>query len=169
MIMDSSLARSSLAASRLLSVKANMTPLVRSSLVDAFMKGNIFIKAESLQLSGSFKFRGAYNKLRSLLDTESFNKRVVTFSSGNHGAAVSLAASLLAIKATVVMPSDAPLIKVENTRLYGAEIVFYNRNTEDREAITRSIVEQSNATFVHPFDDADVMAGQVSSKIYVCK
>jgi threonine dehydratase len=147
-----------LAANRL-KREAVHTPLVRSDLLDEQLGGRLLVKAENLQRTGSFKFRGAYNKIAGL-DVATRNRGVVTYSSGNHGQAVALAARLFGISATVVMPRDAPGVKVENTRRYGAEIVLYDRASESREAIGEEICARTGATIVPPFDDPDVMAGQ---------
>ena len=119
----------------------------------------MLIKAECFQRTGSFKFRGAYNKISSLSDEER-GRGVVAFSSGNHAQAVALAARLLGAQATIVMPQDAPTLKLEATRGYGAEVVLYDRYTEDREAIGGRLAEDRGLSLVRPFDDPLVIAGQ---------
>ncbi|MDF2764587.1 MAG: Pyridoxal-5-phosphate-dependent protein beta subunit, partial [Rhodospirillales bacterium] len=146
------------AASRLAPV-AVKTPLLRSQALDRIADATVLIKPELLQRTGSFKFRGAYNKI-SRIPPERRSQGVVAFSSGNHAQGVAAAAQLLGAPATIVMPSDAPAIKVENTRGYGAEVVLYDRDREDREAIAREIVARSGAVLVPPYDDPDIIAGQ---------
>jgi threonine dehydratase len=118
----------------------------------------IFLKCENYQRMGAFKFRGAYNFL-STLSPEERRRGVVAFSSGNHAQGVALASQLLGIPATIVMPLDAPAVKLAATREYGAEIVFYERERADREEIARSIAAERAATVVPPFDDARIVAG----------
>ncbi|HEY4491647.1 MAG TPA: pyridoxal-phosphate dependent enzyme, partial [Acidobacteriota bacterium] len=124
----------------------------------------VFFKAENFQRAGSFKFRGAYNKVHAACETKSI-ARVAAYSSGNHAQAVALSAQLHGLPATIVMPKDAPQSKIEATRGYGAEIVFYDRYTESREAIGARIAEESGALLVPPFDDYLVMAGQGTAAI----
>ncbi|MGN6168570.1 MAG: threonine ammonia-lyase [Solirubrobacteraceae bacterium] len=147
------------AAARRLEGNAYVTPVIRSSALDDQIDISALLKAESLQLTGSFKFRGAYNKIASLpVDTR--GRGVVAFSSGNHAQAVALAASLLGAPATIVMPVDAPTVKLAGTQRYGAEVVTYDRYTEDREEIGLAIARERNLTLVRPFDDQLVIAGQ---------
>jgi threonine dehydratase len=147
-----------LAASRIAG-EAVVTPLISSSALDAACGARILIKPETLQRSGSFKFRGAYNRLSALSDTERA-AGVVAWSSGNHAQGVAAAAEVLGIAATIVMPSDAPAIKVANTRAYGAEVVFYDRYTQSREKISFAIARERGAVVVPSFDDPHVIAGQ---------
>lgn len=142
------------AAARLRGV-AVRTPLLRDTPLDAVTGGRLLIKAEPLQRTGSFKFRGAYNTI-SRIDAES----VVAWSSGNHAQGVALAAALLGKRATIVMPADAPRIKQERTRALGAEIVPYDRGGRSREAIGAAIAERTGAAIVRPYDDPRVIAGQ---------
>ncbi len=135
------------------------TPLLNSAALDARVGGRIFLKPEVLQRTGSFKFRGAFNKLASIPEAAR-SGGVVAFSSGNHAQGVAHAAQLLGMQATIVMPSDAPQAKITRTREFGAEVVLYDRLKEDREAIARSISEKRGATLVPPYDDPHVMAGQ---------
>ena len=146
------------AAGRVANVAVH-TPLLRSDALDAATGARIFLKPENLQRTGSFKFRGAYNRL-SAIPPEQRGAGVVAFSSGNHAQGVALAAKLLGMPATIVMPSDAPPIKVERTRGHGAEVVFYDRLTEDRDAIATAIAAKSGAVVVPPFNDRHVIAGQ---------
>jgi threonine dehydratase len=147
------------AAARRLEGVAHRTPVLSSRTLDERVGARVLLKAEPLQRTGSFKFRGAYNKVSSLSDEER-ERGVVAFSSGNHAQAVALAARLLATRATIVMPSDAPAIKLDATRGYGAEVVTYDRYMEDREAIGARLAEERGLTLVRPFDDPVVMAGQ---------
>ena len=148
------------AAARRLDGHAVRTPLLQSAALDARTGARILIKPETLQRTGSFKFRGAYNKLRRLIDEGRRPKSVVAFSSGNHAQGVAAAASLLGLEATIVMPSDAPAIKIANTRGYGAEVVTYDRYRESREELAARIAGERQAVIVPPFDDADIIAGQ---------
>jgi threonine dehydratase len=147
------------AAAQRLSGVALRTPLITSPVLDALTGARVFLKAESLQRTGSFKFRGAYNKLSSIPE----DKRgggVVAFSSGNHAQGVAAAARLLGMPATIVMPSDAPRGKRMRTASLGAEVLLYDRVREDREAIARGVAASRNAVLVPPYDDPQVIAGQ---------
>ncbi|MDB5367791.1 MAG: threonine/serine dehydratase [Rhodospirillales bacterium] len=135
------------------------TPLLQAPMLDARIGTPVLLKVEALQRTGSFKFRGAYNRLVQLNDVER-KAGVVAFSSGNHAQGVAAAAQLLGIPATIVMPHDAPAIKVANTRSYGAEIVLYDRARESREEIAARLAAERGATLVPSFDDLHVMAGQ---------
>jgi threonine dehydratase len=146
------------AAQRLAGV-ALRTPLISSPVLDAHTGGRIFLKAETLQRTGSFKFRGAYNKLSSIPHDRRAGG-AVAFSSGNHAQGVAAAARLLDMAAVIVMPYDAPRPKRERTAALGAEVVLYDRELEDREAIAGRIAERRNATLVPPYDDLLVIAGQ---------
>src|SRR5438874_684153 len=146
------------AAERLRGV-ANRTPVVTSRSVDERVGARVFFKCENLQRGGAFKFRGAYNRLAVLSDEERA-RGVVAFSSGNHAQGVALAARELGVKATVVMPTDAPELKVAATRGYGAEVVTYDRLTEDRETIARRLADEGGLTLVPPYDHPLIMAGQ---------
>jgi threonine dehydratase len=138
---------------------AAATPLLSSDALDRRVGARVLVKAECLQRTGSFKFRGAYNALAQL-DAAARGKGVVAYSSGNHAQGVAAAAAILGMRATIVMPADAPQIKVANTRAHGAEIVFYDRAGEEREAIAQRIAAQHGAELLPPFDDARVIAGQ---------
>lgn len=135
------------------------TPIFSSRTLNELAGCELFLKGEHLQRGGSFKVRGALNRLLSL-DEEARRRGVVAFSSGNHAQGVALAGRLLSIAATIVMPSDAPTVKLAATRGYGAEIVLYDRRSEDREAIARRLCEERGATLVPPFDDPYIIAGQ---------
>ncbi len=140
---------------------AHRTPVVRSRQFDDSAGCNVFFKAENLQRGGSFKFRGAYNKICAEMEHGKITD-VVAYSSGNHAQAVALTASLLGLRATIVMPQDAPLAKTEATRRYGAEVITYNRYTENREEIGTRIAGERNALLVPPYDDYLIMAGQAT-------
>ena len=146
------------AAARLAGV-AHRTPLVRSDVLDAHTGGRVFLKAETLQRTGSFKFRGAYNKL-STIAVQGSHGGVVAYSSGNHAQGVAAAAQLLGLPAVIVMPRDAPRSKRERTAAFGAEVVLYDRKREDREAIARDIAGRRDAVLVPPYDDPFIIAGQ---------
>jgi len=146
-------------AARRLAGVALRTPLISSPVLDAATGARVFLKAETLQRTGSFKFRGAYNKLSSIAPDKRAGG-VVAFSSGNHAQGVAHAAKLLNMPSVIVMPSDAPRPKRERTKAFGAEVVLYDRNTEDREAIARSLAEKRGATLVPPYDDPFIIAGQ---------
>lgn len=147
------------AAARRLNGLALRTPLIESPILSERCGGRVLLKLEALQRTGSFKFRGAYNRLVQL-SPEERKHGVVAFSSGNHAQGVACAAALLGIHATIVMPSDAPRVKRDATRTYGAEIVEYDRRRENREAIAARIAEKSGAIVVPSFDDPNVIAGQ---------
>jgi len=148
-----------LAAAERLRPVAHRTPMMRSAAADARTSAKLFFKCENLQRIGAFKFRGAYNAL-ARFGPEQRRAGAVAFSSGNHAQAVALAARMLDMPATLVMPRDAPAIKVAATRGYGAEVVLYDRRTEDREAIGRQLAAERGMTLVPPYDHVDVMAGQ---------
>jgi len=147
------------AAAQRLAGRAQRTPLLFNTALDEHTGGRILLKAETLQHTGSFKFRGAYNRL-SRLDASERAAGVVAFSSGNHAQGVAAAARLLGLRATIVMPSDAPRVKMRNTVALGAEVVEYDRMRESREEIAARIARQRGAVLVPSFDDPDVIAGQ---------
>lgn len=147
------------AAARRLDGLALDTPLIDSPILSERSGGRVLLKLETLQRTGSFKFRGAYNRLVQL-SPEERKHGVVAFSSGNHAQGVACAAELLGIHATIVMPSDAPRVKRDATHAFGADIVGYDRRTENREAIAARIAEESGAIVVPSFDDRHVIAGQ---------
>jgi threonine dehydratase len=138
---------------------AHKTPVLRSRVADALLGAEVMFKCESFQRSGSFKFRGAFNALSRFTEAQR-RAGVVAFSSGNHAQAIALSAQLLGMPATIVMPHDTPAIKLAATRGYGAEVVIYDRVTEDREAIGRRLASERGQTLVPPFDHPDVIAGQ---------
>jgi threo-3-hydroxy-L-aspartate ammonia-lyase len=146
------------AAARLRGV-AHRTPVMTSRRIDALVGAQLFFKCENLQRCGAFKFRGAYNTL-SQLDEAQRRRGVIAYSSGNHAQAVACAAGLLGIPATIVMPTDAPAIKLAATKGYGARVVTYDRYQEDRTAISRALAEEHGLAIVPPFDHPDVIAGQ---------
>jgi threonine dehydratase len=147
------------AAARVLAPFAVRTRLLSSPALDERVGAKVFLKPEMLQRTGSFKFRGAFNKLSSIPQAER-GGGVVAFSSGNHAQGVAAAAQILNMRATIVMPSDAPRSKRERTKGYGAEVVLYDRDREDREAIAGGIASKHGATLVRPYDDPKVIAGQ---------
>jgi threo-3-hydroxy-L-aspartate ammonia-lyase len=149
-------------AARVLSGQALRTPVRTSAFIDSALGATVFFKCENLQRGGAFKFRGAFNTL-SRMAPEQLRRGVAAYSSGNHAQAVALAAKLLGTTATIVMPHDAPEVKVKLTASHGARIIRYDRYTEDRVAITRSLAEKNDMAIVPPFDHADVIAGQGTS------
>jgi threonine dehydratase len=146
------------AAQRLKGV-AHRTPVLTSATVDRRTGAQVFFKCENFQRMGAFKFRGAYNAL-SCLDVRQRQTGVVAFSSGNHAQAVALAGRLLGIPATIVMPSNAPSVKLQATRDYGAEVVTYDPLTQNRELIAKGLAEKRGLTVIPPFDHAHILAGQ---------
>ena len=138
---------------------AVLTPLLESPMLNRQLGGRLLVKAEPLQRTGSFKFRGAYNRL-SRLDEARRKAGVVTYSSGNHAQGVAHAAQLLGVPAVIAMPSDAPAIKIANTRAYGGEVVLYDRYRDNREAVGAKIAAERGATLVPPYDDPHIVAGQ---------
>ncbi|HEX7205778.1 MAG TPA: threonine/serine dehydratase [Xanthobacteraceae bacterium] len=147
------------AAAKRLAGVAVRTPLINAPVLDEAIGAHVFLKAETLQRTGSFKFRGAYNKISSI-PKDRRAAGVVAYSSGNHAQGVAAAARLLGMRATIVMPADAPKPKRERTLALGAEVVLYDRNTEDRAAIAKKIVAERDATLVPPYDDPLIIAGQ---------
>jgi threonine dehydratase len=151
------------AAARLAGV-ARRTPLLSAPLLDQVAGRRVFVKAECLQLTGSFKFRGAWNAVTAL------NPRgVIAYSSGNHAQGVALAARMRGIPAVIVMPSDAPAIKIDNTRAYGAEVVLYDRAAEDRDALGQRLAAERGLTLIKPFDMAEVIAGQGTTGLEIAE
>ena len=147
-----------LAADRIRGV-AVRTPLINAPVLDERLRARVFLKTETLQRTGSFKFRGAYNKISSIAP-ERRAGGVVAYSSGNHAQGVAAAAKLNGMRATIVMPADAPLAKRQRTQALGAEVVLYDRDREDRAAIAHKIADERGATLVPPFDDPLIIAGQ---------
>lgn len=146
------------AAERLAGV-AHRTPVLTSRSLDAVTGSAVFLKCENFQRIGAFKFRGAYNAI-SRISPEAASRGVITYSSGNHAQAVALAGRLLGVKTTVVMPADAPAVKLLATRNYGAEVVTYDRGTMKREAMTDKLVSEHGYTLIPPFNHPDVISGQ---------
>jgi threo-3-hydroxy-L-aspartate ammonia-lyase len=138
---------------------AKRTPVLTSSTIDALTGAKVHFKCENFQRMGAFKFRGAYNAL-SQLSLEQKRKGVVAFSSGNHAQAVALSGKLLGVPATIVMPTDAPKVKLEATRGYGAEVVMYNASNEDRQKIAERLAAERGLTLIPPFDHPHILAGQ---------
>jgi threonine dehydratase len=156
------------AAAKVLAGVAIRTPLVNSPVLDARLNARVFLKCETLQRTGSFKFRGAYNKISSIAAERKANG-VVAYSSGNHAQGVAHAAALCNMPAVIVMPSDAPKAKRERTAALGAEVVLYDRDKEDRAGIAREIAAKRGATLVPPFDDPFVIAGQGTAGREICE
>lgn len=147
------------AAAQRLSGIANHTPVVTSRTFDERVGASVFFKCENFQRGGAFKFRGAYNMISQLSDDQR-RRGVVSFSSGNHAQGVALAAKLLAVPAVIVMPRDAPEVKLAATRGYGAEVVLYDRVEQKRDAIARRLAEERGLALVPPFDHPHIIAGQ---------
>src|SRR6478672_11235564 len=147
------------AAAKVVAPFAVRTPLLSFPVLNERVGTKVFLKPEMLQRTGSFKFRGAFNKLSSI-PQDKRSGGVVAFSSGNHAQGVAAAAKILNMQATIVMPADSPLTKRERTKAYGAEVVLYDRDREDREAIANEIASKRGATLVRPYDDPFVIAGQ---------
>jgi len=152
------------AARKRLAGVAHRTPVLTSRQFDEAAGAQVFFKAENLQRGGAFKFRGAYNKIKSETERGPV-EAVVAFSSGNHGQAVALVSRLLGIRATIVMPKDAPQAKVDATRAYGAEVILYDREAQSREDIAEEIRRDRNAILVPPYDDELIMAGAATGAV----
>jgi threo-3-hydroxy-L-aspartate ammonia-lyase len=155
---DLTLADVEAAAQRIEGV-AHRTPVLTSRTIDALVGARVFLKCENFQRIGAFKFRGAYNAV-CRLTTDQLTRGVAAYSSGNHAQAVALAARLAGTKAVILMPEDAPESKMTATRGYGAEVVTYDRYTEDRAAIAHALAEERGLALIPPYDHPDVMAGQ---------
>ncbi|MFK7874262.1 MAG: threonine/serine dehydratase [Paracoccaceae bacterium] len=140
---------------------ARMTPLLNSPFLDDIAGRKVWVKPECLQHTGSFKFRGAWSAV-SALDKDVRARGVIAFSSGNHAQGVALAAAQHNTTAVIIMPGDAPVLKIENTRALGAEVVLYDRNTEDRDKIGDRLARDRGLTLIKPFDDPNVIAGQAT-------
>lgn len=147
------------AAARRLAQQAIVTPAISNPVLNERIGATVVIKAETLQVGGAFKFRGAYNRL-SQLDAEQRSRGVVAWSSGNHAQGVAAAAKRVGTRAVIVMPDDTPSIKIENTQRFGAGIVRYDRYSQDREQIGRDLAREMNAIVVPPYDDPHIIAGQ---------
>ena len=144
------------------------TPLLNAPLLDAFAGRRIFVKAECLQKTGSFKYRGARSAI-SALSPEVRAKGVIAFSSGNHAQGVACAAREMGVSSVIVMPSDAPRIKIANTRAYGAEVILYDRANEDRDAIGAALADDRGLTLIKPFDNEEVIAGQGTAGLEIAE
>lgn len=147
------------AAARRIEGAAHRTPVLTSSTADELTGARLFFKAENFQRMGAFKFRGGYNALSQFSDQQK-QGGVITYSSGNHAQAIALSAKLLGIKAVIIMPEDAPVIKVAATKGYGAEVVLYDRYTQDRDEIGNRLAAERGMTLIPPYDHPHVMAGQ---------
>lgn len=148
-----------ISAARQIEGHAHHTPVFTSSILDRETGAEFFFKCENFQRIGAFKFRGAFNALSRFSD-EQKKRGVLAFSSGNHAQAIALAAKLLNIGATIIMPEDAPAAKLDATRGYGAKVVTYNRYTEDRDALSKTLAEEGGLTLIPPFNHPDIIAGQ---------
>ena len=146
-------------AARRIAGVAHRTPVLTSTTIDRLTGAQVYFKAEPFQRMGAFKFRGAYNAASRIAE-QAAGRGVIAFSSGNHAQAVALAASLLGLRATIVMPNDAPRVKLDATRGYGAGIVQYDPATEDREAIGRALANEHGLALIPPYDHPHVIAGQ---------
>ena len=146
-------------AAKRLQNQALLTPVITSTTVDFLTKAQVFFKCENFQRTGSFKFRGAYNAL-SQLSTEQKQKGVITYSSGNHAQAIALAGKFLNIPTTIIMPSNAPEVKLAATRDYGAEVILYEPVATNREELTQKLAQEKNLTIIPPYDHQDIIAGQ---------
>lgn len=147
------------AAAQRIDGHAHRTPVLTSATANALTGAQLFFKPENLQRMGAFKFRGAYNAIAMLSDAER-KRGVLAFSSGNHAQAIALAGKLQGAAATIIMPSDAPAIKLAATRGYGAEVIAYDRLSEDREALAKKIAGERGLSLIPPYDHAGVIAGQ---------
>jgi threonine dehydratase len=147
------------AAAQRLKGHVRHTPLLSSPFLDEIAGRRVLIKPECLQHTGSFKFRGAWSAL-SALDPAQRQRGVIAFSSGNHAQGVAYAAQLHGVSAVIIMPSDAPQLKIDNTRAYGAEVILYDRATQDRDAIGATVAQERGLTLIKPFDEPQVIAGQ---------
>ena len=155
-------------AARSLAGRIHRTPVVRCQSFDDATGLRVFFKCENLQRAGSFKIRGALNKLLTLGEPER-RRGVVAFSSGNHAQGVALAARMIGTTAVICMPSDAPRLKLEATRGYGADVVSYDRQKDDREALGRRIAQETGRVLVPPYDDPAIMAGQGTAALELCE
>ncbi|HDR4686329.1 bifunctional threonine ammonia-lyase/L-serine ammonia-lyase TdcB [Bacillus cereus] len=146
-------------AKEILDVNARKTPLVKSFYLTSKAGGEIYLKLENMQLTGSFKFRGAFNKISQLTNEEK-ERGVIACSAGNHAQGVALSSHLLGIKSKIVMPTSAPQAKVDATRGYGSEVILYGDTFDDAKAKCEEIIKETGETYLHPYDDVEVMAGQ---------
>ncbi|HDR8142069.1 bifunctional threonine ammonia-lyase/L-serine ammonia-lyase TdcB [Bacillus thuringiensis] len=146
-------------AKEILDVNARKTPLVKSFYLTSKTGGEIYLKLENMQLTGSFKFRGAFNKISQLTNEEK-ERGVIACSAGNHAQGVALSSHLLGIRSKIVMPTSAPQAKVDATRGYGSEVILYGDTFDDAKAKCEEIIKETGETYLHPYDDVEVMAGQ---------
>ncbi|MEB8691811.1 bifunctional threonine ammonia-lyase/L-serine ammonia-lyase TdcB [Bacillus cereus] len=146
-------------AQKILDGNARKTPLVKSFYLTSKTGGEIYLKLENMQLTGSFKFRGAFNKISQLTNEEK-ERGVIACSAGNHAQGVALSSHLLKIKSKIVMPTSAPQAKVDATRGYGSEVILYGDTFDDAKAKCEEIIKETGETYLHPYDDIEVMAGQ---------
>ena len=156
------------AAATRLKGEAVRTPLLESAFLNKELGGRLLVKPECLQRTGSFKYRGAFNRL-SLIPEADRVRGVLAYSSGNHAQGVAHAANRLGINASIIMPEDAPSMKIRNTKDYGAEIILYDRYNESREEIGKHIAAKTGATLVRPFDDPDIIAGQGTTGLEIAE
>ncbi|MDO9525174.1 MAG: pyridoxal-phosphate dependent enzyme, partial [Gemmobacter sp.] len=156
------------AAAARLAGHARYTPLLSSPFLDQIAGRRVLVKAECLQHTGSFKFRGAWSAV-SILDPEVRARGVIAFSSGNHAQGVAYAAQLHGVSSVIIMPIDAPKLKIDNTRALGAEVVLYDRATEDRDAIGARLSAERGLTLIKPFDDVHVIAGQGTTGLEIAR
>jgi threonine dehydratase len=154
------------AAAARLAGHARRTPLLNAPLLDRIAGRRVFVKAECLQWTGSFKFRGGWSAVSAL---PAGTRGVIAYSSGNHAQGVALAASRHGLPCVILMPADAPAVKIANTRAYGAEVVLYDRATEDRDAIGAALAQSRGLALVKPFDDAQVIAGQGTTGLEIAE
>ena len=148
--------------------EAVRTPLLESPLLNKKLGGRLLVKSECLQRTGSFKYRGAFNRL-SLIPESDRRRGVLAYSSGNHAQGVAHAANRLGITACIIMPEDAPTTKIQNTKDYGAEVILYDRYNESREEIGQRIAAKTGATLVRPYDDPDIIAGQGTTGLEIAE
>lgn len=156
------------AAAARLAGHARVTPLVSSPFLDAIAGRRVFVKAECLQHTGSFKFRGGWAAVSALPATDRA-RGVIAYSSGNHAQGVALAAKLHGVNAVIIMPADAPRMKIDNTRALGAEVVLYDRATDDRDALGASLSAKRGLTLIKPYDDPQVIAGQGTTGLEIAR
>jgi len=156
------------AAAARLAGQARRTPLLNAPLLDALAGRRIYVKAECLQWTGSFKFRGGWSAVSALPQVVRA-RGVFAFSSGNHAQGVALAARMHGIAAAILMPSDAPAVKIANTRAYGAEVILYDRTREDRDALGARLVDERRMTLIRPYDDPQVIAGQGTAGLEIAE
>ncbi len=155
-------------AAERLSGHARRTPLLSSPFLDEIAGRRVFVKPECLQHTGSFKFRGAFNALAAL-DSDTRTRGVIAFSSGNHAQGVALAAKMHGADAVIIMPADAPQLKIDNTRALGAEVILYDRASEDRDAIGAKLSNERGLTLIKPFDEPLVIAGQGTTGLEIAE